>query len=256
MTDLRQSPAWAKYLESINWTVEKINGNYYYLKKLPVVGYLLKIQRPSKIDLKAIDKLHKKYKIYKTVIEPVTPLKLKPSKSFYLPTKTIQIDLTKSRAHLLKEMSPKTRYNIKKHTLQITDSTNINEFANFWRKNFERKRFPVLSQKKNIIALYKAFGKNAHILTTHQASLLILIYDKTAYYMYAASNNEGRKLFAPTLLTWHAILLAKKQKCKVFDFDGIYDERFPLKSWQGFTRFKKGFGGKEIEYPGCYILKK
>ncbi len=52
-----------------------------------------------------------------------------------------------------------------------------------------------------------------------------------------------------------AILLAKKSGCKVFDFDGIYDERFPIKTWLGFTKFKKGFGGKEIEYPGCYISR-
>ena len=42
----------------------------------------------------------------------------------------------------------------------------------------------------------------------------------------------------------------KKEGKKVFDFEGIYDERFPLISWKGFTRFKKGFGGIEVEYPG------
>jgi lipid II:glycine glycyltransferase (peptidoglycan interpeptide bridge formation enzyme) len=41
--------------------------------------------------------------------------------------------------------------------------------------------------------------------------------------------------------------------CKIFDFEGIYDSRFPIKSWLGFTHFKKQFGGNEIAYPGCYI---
>jgi len=46
--------------------------------------------------------------------------------------------------------------------------------------------------------------------------------------------------------------LAKKMGCKIFDFEGIYDDRFPLKSWLGFSRFKKSFGGLEVEYPGAY----
>ena len=71
--------------------------------------------------------------------------------------------------------------------------------------------------------------------------------------MYAAASDAGKKLFAPTLCAWEAIKLSKKHGSKIFDFEGIYDERFPLKSWHGFTRFKKSFGGREIEYPGAFV---
>ncbi len=109
--------------------------------------------------------------------------------------------------------------------------------------------------------MHNAFKKNSHILLAKTgdkiiSALFILLHNKTAYYVYAASNNEGRKNFSPTLLTWNAILLTKKEGCKTFDFDGIYDDRFPIKTWLGFTKFKKGFGGKEIEYPGAFIKNK
>lgn len=80
------------------------------------------------------------------------------------------------------------------------------------------------------------------------AGALILIHDKISYYFHAASTPEGQKLSAPYLVVWEAIKLAKKKDCRVFDFEGIYDERFPIKSWKGFTHFKKSFGGKEVEY--------
>jgi lipid II:glycine glycyltransferase (peptidoglycan interpeptide bridge formation enzyme) len=34
--------------------------------------------------------------------------------------------------------------------------------------------------------------------------------------------------------------------------EGIFDERFPIPAWRGFTKFKKGFGGKITKYPGAY----
>jgi lipid II:glycine glycyltransferase (peptidoglycan interpeptide bridge formation enzyme) len=61
-------------------------------------------------------------------------------------------------------------------------------------------------------------------------------------------------MFAPTLLTWEAIKLAKKLNCARFDFEGITDERWPLtRKWAGFTRFKKSFGGQAVTYPGNFI---
>jgi lipid II:glycine glycyltransferase (peptidoglycan interpeptide bridge formation enzyme) len=57
-------------------------------------------------------------------------------------------------------------------------------------------------------------------------------------------------------MVWYGILWGKKRGAKMFDFEGIYDSRFPNKSWLGFTHFKKSFGGKEVEYPGCFVKTK
>jgi lipid II:glycine glycyltransferase (peptidoglycan interpeptide bridge formation enzyme) len=82
------------------------------------------------------------------------------------------------------------------------------------------------------------------------AGILLLMYKKTAYYWFASSLGIGKKLFAPTLLVWEALRLAQKKGCTHFDFEGIYDERFPkaAESWRGFTKFKEGFGGEKVIY--------
>jgi len=268
MKDIRQADEWAKYLSSIGWKAEKVGSTLIYLKRISLLGWFVKIQRPTNLSEKVINFIELKYHPFQFSIEPsnksqvelIKKLNFKLSNSPSLPTKSLIIDLTKSEKRLLESFSQKTRYNIKlskNKDLKIVKSNNISIFTKFWRENFEKKRFPFFSQQKNIVALSKAFNKNSHILLAQKgnetvAALFILTFDKVAYYMYAASNNTGRKLFTPTLLTWEAVLLAKKSRCKVFDFDGIYDERFPIKSWLGFTKFKKGFGGKETEYPGNF----
>ena len=81
------------------------------------------------------------------------------------------------------------------------------------------------------------------------AANIVLFYGKRAIYLHGASDYEYRNLMAPYLLQWHQILEAKKQGRNEYDFWGI-DE----KKWPGVTRFKKGFSGKEIFYPGAYDL--
>ena len=54
---------------------------------------------------------------------------------------------------------------------------------------------------------------------------------------------------APHFLQWRQILEAKKRGKNRYDFWGI-DE----KKWPGVTRFKRGFGGKEITYIGAWDL--
>src|SRR4030042_1056681 len=73
------------------------------------------------------------------------------------------------------------------------------------------------------------------------------------YYWYGFTNNEGRTSLSQYSLLYQGILWAKRQGCKVFDFEGVYDPRFPDKSWLGFSHFKRSFGGYEVEYPGCFI---
>ncbi len=275
MLDLRQTTQYANFMENIGFICERINGVNYFIKKIPIIGSFIKIQRPEKIEPETIKKLIQKYRAFQVLIEPkykhqefkIKTIGFNPSKTPFLPSKTIHINLEKSERRLLSEMHPKTRYNIrlaKKKGLKIKFSDEIEIFANFWQECARNQRRLFLSQKKEIIALHKAFKENSHIVLCYKpdisstfktqnskiiSAILMLNTKYISYYMYASSSLEGKKLFAPTLNVWASIKLAKRLKCKIFDFEGIYDERFPLKSWLGFTRFKKSFGGEEIEYP-------
>ncbi len=269
MLDLRQTSNYSKYMSSLEWKIEKINGVYAYIRKIPILGNIIKIQRPEKISYQMIKQLIDQFKPFQIIIEPkyssqislLTSHNFRLSKSYFVPSKTIQIDLAKSEKQLLSEMHQKTRYNVKKNTnykLQITNSKDIVYFADFWQECALKQRGMFLSQKKEIVDIYNAFGKDAHIVSVKKdneilSGILLICTKNIAYYMYAASSLEGKSLFAPTINAWEVIKLSKKLKCRVFDFEGIYDERFPLKSWLGFTRFKQSFGGKELEYPGTYI---
>ncbi len=274
MKDLRQTLEYARFMSSLGWMVERKSGVNYFIRKFPLIGSFIKIQRPNSLVFPYIERLTHKYKAFQVVVEPKSSyypfiFRLK-SKGFrqssnpFLPSKTLIIDLTKSERQLLSEMHYKTRYNIKKSLqnsrLKIQISDNIQQFAKFWQSCALRQRGMFLQQKHEIIKLHEAFGKKAHIILCLErysqellSGILLLQAKSTAYYMYAAASKFGKKLFAPTLNTWEAIRLAKRLGCKFFDFEGIYDERFPLNSWKGFTRFKKSFGGKEIEYPGAFV---
>jgi len=270
MKDLRQTSEYARYMESIGWTVDGKPGSFAYIKKLPLIGSFMKIQRPERFDLPMIDKLQEKYNALQVIVEPKFfdhPLLLagrgyKQSKSCFVPSKTVQIDLTKTEKQLLAEMHYKTRYNIRKnlkpHTLVISTSKDIEAYADYWQLCALKQRGMFLSQKREITSIYKSFGKNAHIVQVRNkqevlSAVMLIIAGRVAYYMFAASTEYGKKVFAPTLNVWGTLRLAKKRGCKIFDFEGIYDERFPIKSWAGFTRFKKSFGGITVEFPGTYF---
>jgi len=89
---------------------------------------------------------------------------------------------------------------------------------------------------------------NKHALV---GGIFLIFWEDTAYYWIAGATKKGKKLFAPTLLVWEALKVAKANHMKQFDFVGIWDDRFPKenKDWLGFTKFKQGFGGKTIYYP-------
>ena len=264
MVDLRQTEKYVDYMRSIGWTVERIDNVNYFIRPFPLLGSFMKVQRPEKVDFKSLEKLQKKYRVFQTVIEPkgVSQQSSITSHGYkvtgpYLPSKTIHIDLTKSTNPLLKEMHYKTRYNIKqalKHYIAVEESKDIDAFARLWKNvKFNRK----FMGTRDISELYKAFGNDAYLLMAFKDTELLggvvcIHADKLAYYMYAATTLKGKKLYAPTLLAWEQIRLAQQKGCNIFEFEGIYDERFPIDSWKGFSRFKKGFGGKEVEYPGAF----
>src|SRR3972149_5030101 len=237
MVDIRQSIQYANYLGKIGWTVERVGEINYFVKRLPLVGSIIKLQRPEEIKIEKIRELAKKYRAFQIIVEPkteldatyLTSLGFKLSKSPYLPTKTLQIDLTKSKKKKIFPEKPKL----------------------IWKKAVGIKRYvPPLTHLK---VLKKSFKSRSLFVTYKDAGAIFLTSENMAYYWQAFSGKVARKNLYQYKILWEGIIWAKGKGAKIFDFEGIFDERFPKKEWKGFTHFKKSFGGYEISYPGCML---
>ncbi len=270
MIDIRQSLQYAKYLEKEGWIVERIDKTNYFIKKFPLIGSILKLQRPEKIDFGTINKLCQKYRVFQIIIEPKndTYTKLlslkgyKLSKSPYLPSKTLQIDLTQTKERIYANFTKDCKYNIRKgEKIKVKEYSTPNEIKRWreaWRSAVKFDRY--VPKLRQLINLRKSFTNgNSIFLASHNiagsiigGALFTKVSHGTAYYWYGFTSKEGRSSLSQYSLLYNGILWAKKSGCKVFDFEGVYDSRFPNRSWLGFSHFKKSFGGKEILYPGCY----
>jgi lipid II:glycine glycyltransferase (peptidoglycan interpeptide bridge formation enzyme) len=68
-------------------------------------------------------------------------------------------------------------------------------------------------------------------------------------YLHGASSGTHREVMAPYLLHWSAILDAKAKGLMRYDFWGISNTK---PAFAGITRFKCGFGGTEVSFPGTF----
>ena len=144
MVDIRQTQQYANYLQRIGWIVERIAGVNYFIKNFPIIGSIIKIQRPEFIDGKTINQLVNKYRAFQIILEPKDMVKgrwlmangFKLSNSPYLPTKTLQLDLTKSKNELFNGIKKDARSAIRKKSdlrFMIYDLKDLEEFRNDWK---------------------------------------------------------------------------------------------------------------------------
>lgn len=187
-------------------------------------------------------------------------LKLKKVNSVQ-PWRTLVLDLTKSDDELLASMHEKTRYNIRlseKKKLALKTGT-LGDFWKLMKETTGRDKFSAHPQKhyESMLKKIKGDGKKemrvelkiVYFGDTPLAAAIVGYFGDTATYIHGASSNENRNLMAPYFLHWEIIKEARQLGYKYYDFWGI-DE----KKWPGVTRFKKGFGGFEISYPGTFDL--
>lgn len=171
-----------------------------------------------------------------------------------LATKTLRIDLTPSPEKILNQFKKDCRYILRKANSQefIVHSNNFDVFYDIWKRSAKIKGLWI-PPKKDYDSLINCFGKNCFCITVNDlAGALVLIHDDVAYYYYSGSLPEGKKLNLPYFVVWECLKKAKKRKCKIWDFEGIYDSRWPNKGWLGFSHFKRSFGGYEVEFPGSF----
>jgi len=275
------------------------------------IGYFPKGDLPDKDMLSELKKIGKTEKCIFIQLEPnieVERLKIKDEKSYPISqlstlnshlkssfhplfTKyTFVLDLSKSEDELLKNMHPKTRYNIKvaqKHNVKIIEDSSPSAFEEYLkltdettkRQNFyahtqkyhkllwetlKNERLKIKDEKLNrtrlsaylLRALYEP--KNISHLSPLNSQLtlvawIVFVFKDILYYPYGASSTKYRETMASNLMMWEAIKFGKKLGLKKFDMWGALGPSPATNDpWFGFHRFKQGYGGNLVEFVGSY----
>ncbi len=255
---------------TLGWQVIIYKKTQISIKKLPLVPWCVgKILRShTHFTSNDLDLLRKRYHLIVLSYEPFSVtgntkgrmyFEVLPRSLQLTPTKTLHIDLTSTETVLHAQLKAKTRYNLKRAKVrlgsQIIPGNIINpdcftEIVSVWKKNHPYSLlFPApIHEFSNLIHCFK---ENCFIVRAYEtynphatlAFCLILFSDNMAFYWHNGSTPLGRQLFGPTLCVWEALIESKRRKRTVFDFEGLYDERFSNKnvSWKGFSHFKEGF---------------
>jgi len=182
------------------------------------------------------------------------------------PRDTWVLDIDKDLKELLGAMHAKTRYNIalaNKKNVKVRFSDKEEDLKHFFRLN--RK-----TAARNQITTHSEdyYKKLFSVLVANQAGELaiaefdsqviavnILVhFGQATTYLHGASDYNFRQYMAPHLLQYESIKRAKDKGHTIYDFWGIAPEDGSKPNWEGFSRFKKSFGGRAIISPGAYHL--
>lgn len=280
--DLRQSQAWKTYLESLGWETIVVAGQVALrLRRLPLIGSIIKVQRPENLEPKVIeeiDRVARQNRALFVKIEPIdsqdipalTAAGYRPDSWPLLPSRTIIIDLIPPLEEIKQRFSKDARQSLRKverHRLRVVSYPNqsgeevaevLPAFARLLGETGQRQKF-YATNLKDLQAKAQALGSNAHLVLAYQdnnlvAGALMAINQPTAHYLHAASSPQGRELLAQYAVVWEMIKITRELGGQRLDLEGIYDPRFPkmTKKWRGFTVFKQKFGGQKAAFPPSY----
>lgn len=182
----------------------------------------------------------------------------KKSSKEYQPHRTVILDLDKSEDELLTAMHHKTRYNIKvaeRNNLKLVFRKDVDAFWKLLKHTAKNDNFST-HPKEYYEKLCNTPGITAETVFVEYegkpiAGAIWLAHGNTAYYLHGAMDRDSKykPMMAPYLLHWELVKTAKNYGMKHYDFWGIDANKYP-----GVTRFKLGWGGRQVEYPGAFDL--
>jgi lipid II:glycine glycyltransferase (peptidoglycan interpeptide bridge formation enzyme) len=187
------------------------------------------------------------------------------------PEHTLVLDLTKSEDKLFAEMKQKGRYSIRnavKFEVKVANEKDLSGaldiFFELYSSTAKRHRISYRNRnyfenlvsslhKDDLIKVYTAY-KDIEGKYTPLASAIVAYSGETAIYMFGASSDEHKNFQAPCLLQWRIIQESHHHGFKKYDFFGIAPSDDPKHPWAGITRFKKQFGGVQVNIAGSFDL--
>lgn len=274
------SADWEMFLRASGNEVEREGGALYIKGKIPRGGTYWRVSRID-IDESWTPPAFTKSSWF-VRLEPISEASLhlakfgtvRPTESVQ-PKQTLVLDLRLSEEELLAQMKPKHRYNIKvaeRHGVEVEFKhfDAAEHFDRFWKlltetagrhafrthqRDYYKQMVKTLAPK-GIISL--GFAKLGH---DDVATMLFIRHEKVVTYLHGGSSSRHKEVMAPYLLHWHAIRWAKEMEVEAYDFwgtnaieqEGAWVPRVNHPS-TGTTRFKLGFGGTVVQFPGAVDL--
>jgi len=283
-----QSRAWEEFQRAEGFEIFREKGKNYefmaILKPTSLGNYLflpygptLKDKSALKSAISAIKKLAGEKKCIFARIEPTIPFsaaelkKFGAKKSHHIdPEHTWALDLAQTEEEIAQSIGKnkmRAWKNREVKGISVRTSKNPEDMKIFFKfyesvaekDNFQTNEREYLENqlKFDFATLYIADFKDPEDENAKKIPIgaTIMYAGKDAcYYAYAGADYDYRKKEAGAILLTQMIFDAKAAGKKIFDFWGITASEDPKDPWAGFTKFKKSFGGYQIDYAGTYDL--
>jgi len=168
------------------------------------------------------------------------------------------LDINKDEQQILDGMRKTTRHAIKKSQetgveIEITtEPAALDRFMPLYSQTKQRHEFVPYSREL-LESQLKEFGTNAYfVFAKHEdkdiAAGIFFQFGSTVFYYHGASLKTSSKISPAQLLQWESIKEAKRRGASLYNFWGIAPDDQPNHPFAGITIFKKGFGGRAINY--------
>jgi lipid II:glycine glycyltransferase (peptidoglycan interpeptide bridge formation enzyme) len=180
------------------------------------------------------------------------------------PSNSLLTDLTLSFDDLSRGRHAKTRYNVGLAERKgVSVDLNSSAFGEAWalfEATAARGGFRLHPRRyyERMLSTLSGDGCRAFLAVarydgTAVAANVMVDFHGARTYLHGASANVHREAMAPYLLHWALLTEAKHRGLRRYDWWGVApegaDDAHP---WAGITRFKLGFGGARVDYPGTF----
>lgn len=186
------------------------------------------------------------------------------------PASTIVVDLAKTEEALLANLHPKTRYNIRvaeRHGVTVragSSEKDIKLFLDLTAETAERDKF-VSHDDHYLRATCEALMESGFVRLRFAewqgkclGANLEIAFGDTVTYLHGSSSSQDRQVMAPYILHWEAMRTAKREGAAFYDLYGanprLQSSVYYKPSWEGITRFKRGWGGADVDLMGTWDL--
>ncbi|HVS22703.1 MAG TPA: peptidoglycan bridge formation glycyltransferase FemA/FemB family protein [Gammaproteobacteria bacterium] len=190
----------------------------------------------------------------------VSGFRTAPSDGYHEPRSSLWIDLRPSEQEILAQMKPKGRYNIRvaqRHGVTVVEDASeqgVADFIDLYEETASRQDFAAKPPDYfgDLVALLTSVRRGSVLFAEHEgtriAGAIVVTFGRRATYFFGGSLTTHRHLMAPYLLHFEIMRRCKATGHEWYDLWGVAPKDDPNHKWQNITRFKRQFGGVDVDF--------